>query len=71
METVGNSIIFFASLFVVIGRETLSPGIVGLSITYAMNVRTKLYYFLYLFVYRENYLNLENVESLILQNLCW
>ncbi|XP_012937343.1 multidrug resistance-associated protein 1 isoform X1 [Aplysia californica] len=38
LEFVGNFIIFFASLFAVIGRDHLSPGIVGLSITYAMNV---------------------------------
>ncbi|RUS82898.1 hypothetical protein EGW08_009321 [Elysia chlorotica] len=38
LEVVGNLIIFFASLFAVMGREDLSPGIVGLSITYAMNV---------------------------------
>ncbi|XP_055876896.1 multidrug resistance-associated protein 1-like isoform X2 [Biomphalaria glabrata] len=38
LEIVGNLIIFFASLFAVIGRNDLSPGIVGLSITYAMNV---------------------------------
>ncbi|XP_059142742.1 multidrug resistance-associated protein 1-like isoform X2 [Physella acuta] len=38
LEIVGNFIIFFASLFAVIGRNDLSPGIVGLSITYAMNV---------------------------------
>ncbi|CAL1540417.1 unnamed protein product, partial [Lymnaea stagnalis] len=38
LEIVGNFIIFFASLFAVIGRDDLSPGIVGLSITYAMNV---------------------------------
>ncbi|XP_076459189.1 multidrug resistance-associated protein 1-like [Babylonia areolata] len=38
LEFVGNCIIFFASLFAVIGREDLSPGIVGLSVSYAMNV---------------------------------
>ncbi|BFZ17907.1 hypothetical protein BsWGS_20945 [Bradybaena similaris] len=38
LEIVGNLIIFFASLFAVIGRHHISPGIVGLSITYAMNV---------------------------------
>ncbi|CAG5119556.1 unnamed protein product, partial [Candidula unifasciata] len=38
LEIVGNLIIFFASLFAVIGRREISPGIVGLSISYAMNV---------------------------------
>nr|KAG5713488.1 hypothetical protein BaRGS_025036 [Batillaria attramentaria] len=37
LEFVGNCIIFFASLFAVLGREHLSPGIVGLSVSYAMN----------------------------------
>ncbi|XP_048248325.1 multidrug resistance-associated protein 1-like isoform X3 [Haliotis rufescens] len=38
LEFVGNCIIFFASLFAVLGRDSLNPGIVGLSISYAMNV---------------------------------
>lgn len=38
LETFGNLIIFFTALFAVLGRETLSPGLVGLSITYALEV---------------------------------
>jgi hypothetical protein len=37
---VGNLIIFFASLFAVLGRETMSPGLVGLSVSYALQVQT-------------------------------
>ncbi|KAG8239823.1 hypothetical protein J437_LFUL019455, partial [Ladona fulva] len=35
LEMVGNLIIFFASLFAVLGRDTLSPGAVGLSVCFA------------------------------------
>ncbi|XP_025410477.1 multidrug resistance-associated protein 1 isoform X2 [Sipha flava] len=38
LETIGNLIIFFASVFAVLGRDTLSPGIVGLSISYSLQI---------------------------------
>ncbi|XP_048757959.2 multidrug resistance-associated protein 1-like isoform X1 [Ostrea edulis] len=38
LEFIGNSVVFFACLFAVLGRDTLTGGIVGLSITYALNV---------------------------------
>lgn len=38
LEAVGNLIVFSASLFAVLGKENLSPGLVGLSVTYAMSV---------------------------------
>ena len=38
LEMLGNLIIFFASLLCVLGRGTLDPGIVGLSLSYAMQV---------------------------------
>ena len=41
LEFVGNFIVFFAVLFAVLNRDHLSAGIVGLSITYALNVRTR------------------------------
>ena len=38
LEFVGNCIIFASALFAVLGRDSLSPGIVGLSVSYALQV---------------------------------
>nr|CAD7573697.1 unnamed protein product [Timema californicum] len=42
LEMIGNCIIFFASLFAVLGRETMNPGTVGLSISYALQLANAL-----------------------------
>ncbi|CAG0924587.1 unnamed protein product [Notodromas monacha] len=38
LELIGAVLVFFASIFAVLGRDTLSGGLVGLSVTYAMGV---------------------------------
>ena len=38
METVGSLITFFAALFAVFSRNTLSGGMAGLSMSYALSV---------------------------------
>ena len=38
LEFVGSFIIFFAALFAVIGRDTISPGFAGLSVSYTLEV---------------------------------
>lgn len=40
LEMLGNLIILSASLLCVLGRDSLDPGIVGLSLSYAMQVGT-------------------------------
>ena len=39
LEFVGNLIIFFAALFTILSKDSISPGLAGLSISYAMQVR--------------------------------
>ncbi|TRY74646.1 hypothetical protein TCAL_01629 [Tigriopus californicus] len=45
LEVVGNIIIFCSALFAVLGRESLSPGLVGLSVSYALSVTQTLNWF--------------------------
>lgn len=38
LEIIGSFVILFSALFSVLGRETISPALVGLSITYALQI---------------------------------
>ena len=37
-EFIGDLIIFFTALFAVLGRESLNPGLIGLSLSFALQV---------------------------------
>ena len=40
IEFVGTLVTFFAALFAVISKDSISAGIAGLSISYSLNVKT-------------------------------
>uniref|UniRef100_A0A670IZ84 ATP binding cassette subfamily C member 3 n=1 Tax=Podarcis muralis TaxID=64176 RepID=A0A670IZ84_PODMU len=42
VEFVGNCVVFFAALFAVLSKNSLSPGLVGLSVSYALQVTMSL-----------------------------
>lgn len=50
LESMGNLVVFFAAMFAVIARESLDPGLVGLSISYSLSVTI---FFLMLAVFRD------------------
>ncbi|CAG7836371.1 unnamed protein product [Allacma fusca] len=62
LECMGSLVVFFTALFAVISRDALSPGSVGLSISYALNVTYLMSYLVRIFCDVES--NLVSVERL-------
>ncbi|XKL66880.1 hypothetical protein PGB90_010300 [Kerria lacca] len=42
---IANVVIFFAALFAVLGKNTMTAGLVGLSVSYTLQITTSLYWF--------------------------
>lgn len=42
LEIIGGFVIFFAALFAVLGRDTMTSSLVGLSISYALQITSTL-----------------------------
>lgn len=45
-EFIGDLVILFSAIFAVLGKDALSPGLVGLSLSFALQVVTTFYHIL-------------------------
>ena len=69
IETLGTFIICFASLFAILNRDTLSPGLAGLSISYSMQITDTLTWMVRMLCELEtNSVSLERVLEYINEN---
>uniref|UniRef100_A0A1B6IAS6 ABC transporter domain-containing protein n=2 Tax=Homalodisca liturata TaxID=320908 RepID=A0A1B6IAS6_9HEMI len=74
LETIGNTLIFFAALFAVLARDSLDPAIVGLSVSYALQITSNLNFAVHLASEVEsNSVSIERVKeySEIEQEAAW
>nr|AHK05642.1 ATP-binding cassette transporter sub-family C member 1 isoform X4 [Tigriopus japonicus] len=62
LEMLGNVVILFASLFAVLGKDVMNPGVVGLSLSYAMQITGSLNFLIRLVSQIEN--NMVSVERI-------
>ncbi|CAH1406917.1 unnamed protein product [Nezara viridula] len=62
LQMIGNFIIFFATLFAIIGKDSLSPGIVGLSVSYTLQITGALNFLVQVTAEVEN--NIVSVERI-------
>ena len=50
-EFIGDLVILFSAVFVVLGKDALSPGLVGLSLSFALQVSVPSYRILLYYLY--------------------
>jgi ABC-type multidrug transport system fused ATPase/permease subunit len=57
LETIGALIVFFAAFFIVMARDTIEPGLAGLSLSYALQITASFFWLVRQSVESENCMN--------------